>query len=304
MSGRLTDPAALMRLKSLDLRVRIVVEGFWKGLHRSPAHGFSVEFSEYRPYVAGDDPRFVDWRVYARTDRHYIRRFEDETNLRAYLMVDQSRSMSYGSGAVRKSDYAGTLAGTLAQFLTSQRDAVGVTTFHESLVEHIPARHRPGQLRKIFGALEKGCAGAGTDLPGMLARAPNLLRKRGLVLLVSDFLVAPQDLAPGLGALRARGHEVVLLQVVDPAEERFAFEDAVSFRDLETGREVFVDGRGQRAAYCRRWQAHRAELDRMTKGLGLVWISMNTERPLELALWEFVSGRQAGRVRPSKGRKG
>lgn len=303
MGVSLTDPVALMRLKRLDLRVRMVVEGFWKGLHRSPAHGFSVAFSEYRPYVAGDDPRFVDWRVYARTDRHYIRRFEDETNLRAYLMVDQSGSMSYGSGPVRKSDYAAILAGTLAQFLASQRDAVGLTTFHEGVAEHIPARHRPGHLRRIFGALEKGCTGVGTNLPGLLRRAPNLLRKRGLVLLISDFFAPAEELAPGLKALRARGHEVVLVQVVDPAEEAFPFEKAVSFRDLETGRELFVDGKAQREAYGRRWAAHRAQLDRMAKGAGMTWISMNTERPVELALWEFVSGRKAGWERSSKRRQ-
>lgn len=144
------DPAALMRVKSLELRARMVMEGFWKGLHRSPYHGFSVEFSEYRPYTRGDDPRFIDWKVMARSDRAFIKKFEDETNLRAHLLVDRSKSMGYGSGEYSKSDYSVTLAATLGFFLMGQNDAVGLTTFDEKVDQHIPARNRPGQLRRIM----------------------------------------------------------------------------------------------------------------------------------------------------------
>src|SRR5271165_1227069 len=159
----LIAPQALMAIKDLELRARVVVEGFWHGIHRSPYHGFSVEFTEYRQYSPGDDPRYLDWRLYARSDRYYIKKFEDETNLRCHLMVDQSRSMSYGSLAYTKAQYANTLAATLAYFLSLQGDAVGLLTFDERIRDYLPARHRPGHLRHLMLALEKPPAGAATD---------------------------------------------------------------------------------------------------------------------------------------------
>src|ERR1043166_4278160 len=148
------DPQALMMIKNLEMRARIVVEGFWHGMHRSPYHGFSVEFTEYRAYAPGDDPRYLDWRLLARTDRHFIKKFEDETNLRAHLLVDQSRSMAYGSLPYPKADYANTLGATLAYFLSQQGDAVGLLTFAEAVREFIPARHRHGHLRQLMLSLD------------------------------------------------------------------------------------------------------------------------------------------------------
>jgi len=292
MKSPYADPAALMRLKSLEMRARVVVEGFWKGLHRSPFHGFSVEFSEYRQYAPGDDPRFIDWRVYARSDRHFIKKFEDETNLRCHLLVDQSRSMRFGSGEVRKVDYATVLAATLAHFLSGQRDAVGVTTFHEEVVDHLPARHRPGHLRRLYTLLERECGGHATDLRGMLDQVPALVRKRGMIVVISDLLAPVSDLEAGCRALRVMGHDVVLMQVVDPAEEDFPFEDGRHFRDAETGKEIYVDASAEREAYRERFQNHRRGLEHLCRKLGMEWVCMNTERPLELALWEFVFGRR------------
>src|SRR5881394_2332037 len=140
-SAKLIDPQALMNIRSLELRARAVVEGFWSGMHRSPYHGFSVEFTEYRPYSPGDDPRYLDWRVLARSDRYYLKRFEDETNLRCHLILDQSRSMTYGSVGYTKAEYAATLAGTLAFFLHLQGDAVGLLTFDEQVRDYLPPRH-------------------------------------------------------------------------------------------------------------------------------------------------------------------
>jgi len=183
------DLAALMRIQSLELRAKVVVEGFWKGLHRSPHHGFSVEFSEYRQYVQGDDPRFIDWKVMARTDRVFIKKFEDETNLRCYLLVDQSRSMGYaGNEGYSKADYAATLATTFGYFLLGQGDAVGLLTFDEKLDQFVPARNRPGHLRRLMSQLESRESGKGTDLIGPLKKVAELVRKRGLMMLVSDLL--------------------------------------------------------------------------------------------------------------------
>src|ERR1044071_9953084 len=158
-AGSFIDPAALMRIKSMQLRARVVVEGFLSGLHRSPYHGFSVEFTEYRQYSPGDDLRYLDWRLYARTDRYYIKKFEDETNLRCHLLVDQSRSMEYGSRGYTKAQYAATLAATLAYFLHLQGDAVGLLTFTDQVRDYLPARHRAGHLRQIMVALESPSAG-------------------------------------------------------------------------------------------------------------------------------------------------
>src|SRR4029078_5159874 len=149
-AARWLDPAALMRIKNLELRARAVVEGFFLGLHRSPYHGFSVEFTEYRQYTPGDDPRYLDWKLFARSDRYYIKRFEDETNLRAYLLVDLSRSMGYGSLAYDKATYAKTAAATIAYFLSLQRDAVGLVTFAAEIQEFLPARYRPGHLHRLM----------------------------------------------------------------------------------------------------------------------------------------------------------
>ncbi len=153
-----------MRIRNLEFRARVVVEGFWSGLHRSPYHGFSVEFTEYRQYSPGDDPRYLDWRVFARSDRYFLKRFEDETNLRCHLVADQSRSMTFGSPGYTKAEYAATLAATLAYFLHHQGDAVGLLTFDDQVRDYLPARHRLGHLRRLMLALEEPAAGSGTDL--------------------------------------------------------------------------------------------------------------------------------------------
>src|SRR5882672_5735233 len=185
-TASLIDPQALMNIRSLELRARAVVEGFWSGLHRSPYHGFSVEFTEYRPYASGDDLRYLDWRVFARTDRYYIKKYEDETNLRCHLIADQSRSMEFGTRGYTKARYAATLAATLGHFLDLQGDAVGLLTFDSEVREYLPARHRPGHLRQLMIALERPSAGKATNLEVPLERITSLVRKRGLVALISD----------------------------------------------------------------------------------------------------------------------
>src|SRR5580698_1362110 len=180
------DPAALMAVRNLELRARMVVEGFWHGLHRSPYHGFSVEFTEYRAYSPGDDPRYLDWKLVGRTDRYFIKKFEDETNLRCHLLVDSSRSMTFGTRGYTKADYARTLAATLGYFLAQQGDATGLLTFDERVREYLPARHRPGHLRHLMLALEKPATGSATDLAAPLRRIAELTQKRGLIVLISD----------------------------------------------------------------------------------------------------------------------
>jgi uncharacterized protein (DUF58 family) len=291
------DPQTLMRVRNLELRARIVVQGFWNGMHRSPYHGFSVEFTEYRQYTPGDDPRYVDWKLYARSDEYFLKKFEDETNLRCQLLVDASRSMGYGSRGYTKSDYANTLAATLAYFLSKQGDAVGVLTFDEKVRDYLPARNRPGHLRHIMLALEKASAGTATDLITPLDRAVELGRKRGLMVLISDLLAPVDRFEQSLAALNACGHEVVVFQVLDPAETNFDFDKAALFLDVESGKELYIDPVAAKKEYLRKFTAHNAGIESVCRKLGATFHRLTTDRALELALFDFLRSRmQRGKV--------
>jgi uncharacterized protein (DUF58 family) len=300
------DPRALLRIKDLQLRAKVVVEGFFSGLHRSPYHGLSVEFSEYRHYTSGDDPRYLDWRLYARTDRYYVKRFEDETNLRCHLLVDMSRSMGFGSEDWTKAEYARTAAATLAYFLSLQHDAAGLVTFDEAIVDYLPARYRPGHLRHLMVALERPVSGRGTDLGAPIEQIARTVTKRGMVIIISDFLASLETLEVHLGYLRARGHEVVVLRVLDPAEENFPFREPALFHDLESGRDLYVDPAAARDRYLKRMAEHTSSIRRASSGLGIDFYSMTTDRPLELVLFDFLSarlrrGREVARRPPQRG---
>ena len=299
-SSSLIDPRTLMRIKSLQIRARVAVQGFIKGIHRSPYHGFSVEFTEYREYSPGDDPRYLDWRLYARSDRYYVKRFEDETNLRSYLVVDTSRSMGYASGSYSKSEYARTAAATIAYFLTMQRDAVGLLLFEDEITEYLPARYRPGHLRRLMGALEREPAGRATDLVKPLERIAATVRKRGLIVLVSDLLAPIDALQRNLAYLRSRGHEIVVLRVLDPQEAQFAFATPAMFHDVESGRELYIDPTAARDEYLRRFAAHAASIERSCVDLGIEYQPVTTDTPLELVLFDLLKARMQRGRRPGR----
>lgn len=292
----LVDPAALMQVRSLELRARGVMEGMWRGLHRSPYHGFSVEFTEYRPYTPGDDIRFLDWRLYARSDRDYIKKYQDETNLRCQLLVDQSRSMSYGSTGYSKADYGATLAATLASFLAAQGDAVGLTAFAGEIIEHLPARNRPGHLRRLLHGLERPAEGRQSGVGRALDQVVELVRRRGMVVLISDLLVPASECARPLAALRAAGHEVLVLQLIDPAERALsaaALGAPTRLRDLETGSLLDVDPQSARADYQRAREAHLAEIRGHCARLGIDHHLIGTDAPLARTLYDLVAERSA-----------
>ncbi len=285
------DPQSLMQIQSLELRAKSVVEGFFTGQHRSPYHGFSVEFTEYRQYSPGDDLRYLDWKLFARSDRYYIKRFEDETNLRCQLIIDNSRSMSFGSLGYTKEDYAKTLAATLAYFLTSQRDAVGLLRFSEHVDEFIPARYRVGQLRRVLVSLEHATDGVSSGIVSALEEAAERVRKRGMFVVVSDFLTDIEELHSRLGYLRSGGNEVVVFQVLDPAEINFEFEEAALFYDSETGREVYVDPKHARENYKKKLNEHLKNVAAMCDSLGIHIALLSTDTPLENALFDFLQTR-------------
>ncbi len=306
VAASLIDPQTLMTIRSLELRARAVVEGFWSGLHRSPYHGFSVEFTEYRQYTPGDDPRYLDWRVFARSDRYFIKKYEDETNLRCHLLVDQSRSMDYGTKSYTKGHYAATLAATFAYFLHLQGDAIGLLTFDEQVRDYLPARHRPGHLRQLMLTLEAPTRGRGTDLNAPIERISALIRKRGLVVMISDFLAPIDRLERNLIAVTAGGHEVVMFQVLDPSELDFSLDQPALFEDSESQRTIYIDPGTARAAYLKKFEAHCAALGATCRKLGVNYHQLSTIQPLELALFAFLQermkrGRQVRRARGAVG---
>jgi uncharacterized protein (DUF58 family) len=294
--GQLVDPKALMAVRNLELRARVVVEGLRNGLHRSPWHGFSAEFTEYRQYTPGDDIRRLDWRVYARSDRHFIKKFEDETNLRCWLMIDRSRSMNYGSAGVTKRDYAATLAATLALFLDLQGDAVGMVAFDDAIREFLPARRRPGHLRRLLHGLEAPASGPATRLAPPLDQLAPLIRKRGLIVLISDLLAPVGDFGRRLSALAAMGHEAALFQILDPAEVSLELGAPSMMEDLETGRLFHVDPSTARRDYRRRLEEHQGAVREACRRCGVELHVVATDTPLELALVGFLEERARHRT--------
>jgi len=300
---KLVSPQTLMAIKNLELRARVVVEGFLHGFHRSPYHGFSVEFTEYRQYSPGDDPRYLDWRLFARTDRYFIKKFEDETNLRCHLLVDNSRSMAYGSVGYTKAQYANTLAATLAYFLHQQGDAVGLLTFDEEIREFLPARNRIGHLRHLMPKLEQPAGGTATDLAAPLQRIVEIVKKRALMILISDLLAPIETLEKNLIALTACGHEVLLFHILDPAELAFRFEKAVMFHDVESDRDLFIDPVTARKEYLKKLDGHNQAVQLACQKLGIGYRRFGTDRALDLALFDFLRERMQRGKRAIKVRR-
>lgn len=284
--------AAIMRMDDLQWRAKSIVTGFHNGLHRSPKHGFSVEFSEYRPFSTGDDPRTIDWKLYARCDRYYVKKFEDETNRRCYLVVDQSRSMQYGKLSYSKSEYARTVAATLAFYLTLQRDAVGLVTFDKEIADVLPSRFRPGQLKRILSMLSREGSGETTNILDPIQHLAEIVRQRSLIVVISDFLVPVQSVFPAFSRLAARGHEIVLIQTLDSSETEWTMDKPAMVRDMETGNEIFVDPRTATAAYKKRFDSHQQSWSKLAGEHGISWVPLRTDESVEIALYELLKRQQ------------
>ncbi len=217
------QPQVVSRLANMELRARLVVEGFITGLHRSPYHGFSVEFAEHRPYMPGDEIKHIDWKLYGKTDRHYVKRYEEETNLKAYLILDTSRSMAYASeGRVSKLEYASSLAAALAYMMVKQQDAVGLAMFDEALTSYLPPRATHGYLRQILIALQNASASGRTGAGKALHQVADRVKRRGLVIVLSDLLDTTETVMAALKHFRYKKNEVIVMQVLDPLERSFA----------------------------------------------------------------------------------
>lgn len=285
------DPQELARLADLDLIARTAVAGFQAGLHRAIRSGSSAEFAQYHPYSQGDDPRFVDWRLYGRTDRLHTKEFQDESNLRAMILFDCSASMDYGSGTLTKFRYAQILAACLALLLARQRDAVGFIAYHTQLGTHVPPRVHPNHARRILVELENLRPAGGTDTAAALRFLGDILPPRGMVILISDLLHPLGEVLGHLRSLRARRHDVLVFQISDPAELTFPFEKLLLLEDAETGRRQFADPESTRAAYlanrARHFQQIRAEC--LAAEIGIE--EFVTDQPLDRALHHYLSRR-------------
>jgi uncharacterized protein (DUF58 family) len=289
--GQFLDPAVVARLGTLELKARTIVEGFLSGLHRSPFKGFSVEFAEYRQYMPGDDLATIDWKVYARSDRHYVKKFEEETNLDCHLMLDVSGSMAYGSRGITKHEYASCLAASIGYLMNRQRDAVGLAAFDERIVAMLPVSSRPGHLRSLLVTLSRLTLGRETDVARPLHQLAESLTKRGLVVLISDLLDDPARVIQGLKHFQYRGSDVIVFHVLDPDEIEFPFERATRFEDLETAQEVLVLPSAVREHYLK---AIGGLIDRYKRELGSCGIDyqlLSTAQPLEMALLAYLSTR-------------
>lgn len=286
------DPEALLAIRDLELRARTVLEGVRAGLHRSPFTGFSAEFTEYRQYSPGDDLRYLDWRVLARTDRHFLKKFEEETNLRCFVLLDSSRSMNFGSGRVIKADYARTLVASLAWFLHQQRDVVGTALFDEHVHDVIPPRWRAGHLRHVFAVLTRESAGRATNLAAALRETARLCRRRTLILIVSDFLSPPSDWARALRELSAGGHDVRALQILDPSEISLNdYGRAALWTDLESGEARHVDPVQARHGYQQRFAEHAAAVRVAFDQAAVDRHVIQTSEPMDRALVRFLRAR-------------
>jgi uncharacterized protein (DUF58 family) len=285
------DPAVIARLGTLELKARTIVEGFLSGLHRSPFKGFSVEFAEYRQYIHGDDLATIDWKVYARSDRYYVKKFEEETNLDCHVLLDVSGSMAYGSKGLTKLQYGACLAASIAYLMNRQRDAMGLAAFDDRIVEMLPASARPGHLRALLLTLDRLKPGARTNVARPLHQLADSLGKRGMVVLISDLLDDPDAVIRGIKHFHYRGTDVIVFHVLDPDEIDFPFEHASRFEDLETGEEVVAVPGLVRDHYVREMAGL---LDRYRRELGSSGIDyqlLRTTDHLELALMSYLSKR-------------
>ena len=290
--ARYLDPAIVARLGTIDLKAKTIVEGFLTGLHRSPFKGFSVEFAEYRQYLPGDDLATLDWKIYARTDRHVVKKFEEETNVECHILLDVSRSMGYSSHQVTKLEYGSYLAGALAYLMNRQRDAVGLITFDERIRELLPSSARPGHLKAVLLALERLEIGTKTDIAKPLSDLVQAISKRGLVVLISDLLDDPDRIIEGLKHFRYRGTDVVVFQVLDPHELTFPFERAARFRDVESEHEVIAVPAAVREGYKARLEAMVANFRTVLGQNGIDYALLDTSQPLEVALLAYLQTRR------------
>lgn len=290
--SRLLQPEVLAGLSSLELVARTVVEGFLVGLHRSPMFGFSQEFAEYRPYAEGDDPRFIDWNVYARSERTYIKRFLGETNSHLVVLLDASASMGFKTGTVSKFQYAQYLAASLAFLASKQHDAVGCIVFDEEVRDYRPPSTRAGRLMGLLHTIDKASPAKGTDLEKPFRHFREFTNRRGMVAVISDFYCNAEEMIEGIRPLAFHGQDIILFQLLDPGELKLEFHEATLLEDIETGSAVEISGQFIKEGYNQRMEEHIRSIRDAAVGIGAEHLLVSTAEPLDKALRNYLMFRQ------------
>jgi uncharacterized protein (DUF58 family) len=288
------DPEGLHRLKNLSLAARLVVEGFFAGMHKSPHKGFSVEFAEHREYSPGIDPRHIDWRVFGRRDKLYVKQYEEETSLRCYLLLDQSASMGYRSGGgLTKLEYASYLAASLAYLMAFQHDTVGLITYNTGVRDRIPPRQGPAHLRVLLEKLEDTEPGGETSLSETFHQLAESIKRRALVVVLSDLFDDADKLVAALKHFRHKKHEVIVLHTLDPAEVTFPFDDVTRIEDMENHREVVSDPRAFRKSYLEELAKFLDTIRGGCRASQIDYALAQTDRRFDLFLGTYLARRQA-----------
>jgi uncharacterized protein (DUF58 family) len=287
-------PEVIRQIARLDLRAQFIVKGFLQGLHASPFHGFSVEFSEHRKYTAGDNPQDIDWLVYAKTDKYYIKKFEAETNITGYLVMDLSRSMAYTyRQELTKFEYSICLAAALCYLMVHQQDPVGLITFDEKIRNSLPPRSKRTQIGTVLSLLSKLQPAGHTEIAKSLIQIAAMLKHRSLVMLFSDLLADPDPIFKALHRLRHGGHDVILFHVLDEAEVKFPFDGVVEFEEPESHEKLQVDAGGFRADYLTEIAKFRDRYRRECFQSGIDYVALDTSMPFDKALVEYLVNRRA-----------
>jgi uncharacterized protein (DUF58 family) len=285
-------PEELARISRLELRARQIVEGFVSGLHRSPWFGQSLEFLQHREYVPGDDIRRIDWKLWSRSDRYYLKQFEDDTNARITLLVDGSESMQFGTGPLTKFEYARTVAAALSMLVLKQHDSVGLSVFDSTIRAQVPSSSRNTQLQTILAALDTQLAGGKTDIASILKRVNESLNRRSIVILLSDLFCSREDLFRGLQVLRQRKHDVLVLQILDDEELEFRYSGTLRFEGLENAGKLTCDPAALRTGYLRALQNFLDTIRRRCAGSGIDYQLIRTSENLDAALAHVLIRRQ------------
>src|SRR5437870_7570991 len=289
--NRFIDPKVLMKIQNLELVARTVVEGFVQGLHRSPYTGFSVDFASYRQYQPGDEIRRIDWNVFARSDRLYIKLYEGETNTRVLVMLDISGSMNYGSADIKKIDYARILAACLTYFSHHQRDGVGLLTFDTQIRAHVPSSRRRGQLLTILSEIDRIQPSQETEFRKPLRFLAEYLTRRGVIVLISDLYDEPQNIIAGLKQLKSKGNDIIVFHIMDNFELTFPFADMAQFEDMETKRKLHVIPEYLRTQYLSILEDHMKEIRKELSGSRIDYVLMDTSKPLDTGLFSYLAAR-------------
>ena len=286
------EPEMVARLSNMSLRARLVVEGYIIGQHKSPFHGFSVEFAEHRAYGPGDEIRHIDWKLYGKTDRFFVKQYEEETNLRSYILLDTSRSMEYKSNKISKLDYGNYLSAALAYLMISQQDGVGLTLFDNQIQTFIPPRSKPSHVNTILTHLDKTGSGKDTDVGIVLHEMAERIKKRGLIILISDLFDETENIINGLKHFRHNKQEIIVFHVMDRKELNFDFSNRTKFKDMETDEQITTEPWKIRKIYQKAIQSYQDELRLRCREQKIDYVPLFTDQNLDLALNEYLKKRQ------------